>query len=97
MERRAYSDKKWGQQHKKLHIEKVKDGEWYNHVYSYLQRAHQFGLDTPEGRQALGKVLTSGVHCLETAVEEFGDMPRPGRSSTDPLEEWGFPEPRSNP
>lgn len=97
IERRIYAGPKWDVKHRDLHVQKVKDGEWYNHVDHYLRSARQLGLDTPRGRQQLGKVLTSAVDILETAVEEFGDMPRPGRSSTAPLEEWGVPEPRSNP
>lgn len=90
IERRVYADPKWDEKHLELHKQKVRDGEWYNHVYSYLERAKNMGLDTPQGRQALGKVLTSGAHILETAVEELGDMPKPGYTSGE-IHPWGLP------
>ena len=54
------------------------DGEWDVFIGNYLRRAQLFGLDTPQGRQALGKTVVTLMHCLETAVDVFGPMPAPG-------------------
>jgi len=51
---------------------------WIGFILNYLKRAELFGLDTLQGRQALGKALVTVTHCLETAVEIHGPMPRPG-------------------
>lgn len=45
---------------------------------NYIKRAVMFGLDTSQGRQALGKAIVTLTHVLETAVEQYGPMPRPG-------------------
>lgn len=56
-------------------------GEWEGYVFNYLSRVRLFGVDTPLGRQALGKLIVTLTHCLETAVQEHGPMPVPGVSS----------------
>lgn len=57
-------------------------------VFSYLDRAERFGLDTHQGRQALGKAVVAAMHILETAVELHGPMPLPGVPSGD-IQKWG--------
>ncbi len=51
---------------------------WHDWAGNYIKRAVLFGLDTPQGRQALGKAIVTLMHVLETAVEEYGPMPRAG-------------------
>lgn len=61
---------------------------WSNFIYNYLFRAEkQYGLDTQQGRQAMGKAIVSLLHCLETACWVYGDMPRPGMPSGE-VEPW---------
>ena len=42
---------------------------WHDWAGNYIKRAAMFGLDTPQGRQALGKTVITLIHVLETAVE----------------------------
>lgn len=56
-------------------------------VANYTKRAEMFGLDTEQGRQALGKVLTSATNILEKACEQYGPMPDPGHSSGE-VQPW---------
>ena len=51
---------------------------WHDWAGNYIKRAAMFGIDTPQGRQALGKAIVTLIHVLETAVEEYGPMPKPG-------------------
>lgn len=51
---------------------------WHDWAGNYIKRAAMFGLDSPQGRQALGKAVVTLMHVLETAVEEYGPMPRAG-------------------
>ncbi len=51
---------------------------WANFVDNYLKRVEVFGLDTPAGRQAMVKAIVTLMHCLETAIEVHGRMPKPG-------------------
>lgn len=53
-------------------------GYWDDFIKQYLHRASLFGLETPQGRQALGKAIVTAHACLETAIEAFGPMPTPG-------------------
>lgn len=61
-------------------------GEWMVFVGNYLKRVELFGLDTPQGRQALGKLIVTLTHALETSVEVCGPMPAPGVPSGELLE-----------
>lgn len=92
-ERNTYATPKWEEEHDKLQEENVRSGEWINFPFSYLQRC-RMGLDQPAARQALGKVITSCTSLLERAVEIYGDMPKPGVSSTEGALPWDRnPEP----
>lgn len=53
----------------------------------YIMRAKLQGLDTPNGRQALGKAIVTLTHFLETAVEYHGSMPEPGVPSGE-INQW---------
>lgn len=59
----------------------------YSFLLNYLGRARLFGIDTPQGRQAMGKSLVTLTHFLETVVELHGPMPEPGHSSGE-IHEW---------
>jgi hypothetical protein len=93
-ERKQYADIKYSddtESRHKLILETQNyglDGEWMVFLGNYLKRAELFGLDTPKGRQALGKAIVTMIHALETAVEYLGPMPEPGHSSSDELEIW---------
>lgn len=63
------------------------DGEWMVFIGGYLKRAELIGLDTPAGRQALGKAVVTCLHALETAVQAIGDLPKPGVPSGE-IEPW---------
>lgn len=63
-------------------------------VFNYLKRVQLFGLDTPQGRQALGKAVMTLIDYLETAVDHHGAMPRPGVPSGEILP-WELYDPSS--
>lgn len=56
-------------------------------IANYVKRAEMFGLDTEQGRQALGKSITAAINILEKACEEYGPMPDPGHSSGE-VQPW---------
>lgn len=45
---------------------------------NYLKRAQMFGLDTEQGRQALGKAASTLIDYMTHAIEIHGPMPQPG-------------------
>lgn len=86
IERRVHADPKWNEgenrQVARDHMEGDPHGEWWsNYVGSYLHRASVLGLDTPAGRQALGKATVTLLHMLETAVMVYGPLPQAGMPS----------------
>lgn len=87
-ERAEYAGPKWEDQNRTLQEEIVQTGQWANHVFSYVKRAEGMTLSTLQGRQQLGKVITSATSLLEHAMMIYGDMPRPGVSSTDGALPW---------
>lgn len=60
---------------------------WDDFVQGYLKRARLLDIRNENGRQALGKAITTLMHCLETAVEVYGPLPKPGVPSGQ-IEEW---------
>ena len=55
--------------------------EWWEvFLMNYYGRARTLGLDTERGRQALGKMITTAMDCLETAIRVYGELPPPGAS-----------------
>lgn len=86
-EREQYATPKWEEENDALQEQNVRNGEWINFPFSYLNRC-RMGLEHPAARQALGKNITSSMSLLERAVEIFGDMPKPGVSSTDGALPW---------
>ena len=65
----------------------AKGGDWELFIFNYLSRAQVLGLDTEQGRQQMGKAITTLLHCLETAIEVHGPMPAPGQTSGN-CEPW---------
>lgn len=90
-ERALYADVKYAEDaanHLRLRTVMANEGlapTWLDFIGNYLRRAELFGLDTPQGRQAMGKATVTMLHCLETAVDVFGPMPNPGYPSGDGL------------
>lgn len=86
-ERALYADVKYDEDqknHLRLRMFMAEEGlapTWLDFIGNYLKRAEMFGLDTPQGRQAMGKTIVTMLHCLETAVEIHGPMPEPGYPS----------------
>lgn len=81
-ERREYADVKYPD--KDVYDEKMRQqgiAWWMDFMPNYLSRAEILGLDTPQGRQALGKLITTAMDCLESAIRVHGEMPRPGVTS----------------
>jgi hypothetical protein len=57
------------------------DQGWEIFIGNYMKRVQMFGLDKPHGRQAMGKLIVTLLHALETAIDVHGPMPTPGVSS----------------
>lgn len=94
-ERAGYADKKYanGTVTRDEFVEDLRNGygldaRWLDFPLNYVQRAKLVGLDTPQGRQAMGKAIATLMHYLETAIVEFGPMPQPGISSSEGVREW---------
>jgi hypothetical protein len=88
-ERRGHADEKYDHQ---AHLDRIEslmaddgalcdDGWWMRFIPRYFERARMFKLSTPQGRQAMGKYIVTLCHCLEYAIELYGDMPEPGHTS----------------
>lgn len=91
-ERRTYADlkyaegkpieealKKDAEQNPRMEADGYQDIDLF--ISNYLSRVKIFGLDTPSGRQAMGKLIVTLTDHLERAVEIHGPMPMPGVSS----------------
>lgn len=63
------------------------DDNALNFIGNYLKRAQLAGVDTPLGRQALGKAAVTCIAYLERSVFHFGPMPEPGHPSGE-VREW---------
>jgi hypothetical protein len=61
------------------------ESPYFTRVGNYVERARLFGLDTMNGRQALGKATATLAGWLESAVRLYGPMPQPGVPSGDGL------------
>lgn len=81
-ERAAYAHQKWARPGAtEAHLAATHGTgptRWEDWAGDYIKRAVMFGIDTPQGRQALGKAISTLVHFLATAVVEYGPMPKPG-------------------
>lgn len=97
-ERREYADIKYAEgsrtrEHLKADIENNPgltefDPQGFEiFIGNYLKRVQQFTLATPQGRQAMGKLIVTCLHALETAVDIHGPMPQPAVSSGE-IVDW---------
>jgi hypothetical protein len=86
-ERVLYADKKWNDSTHDPLIDDLKENphqntdgprQYLDWIDDYINRAKMFGLDSLQGRQALGKAIVTLHHMLESAVVAFGDMPLAG-------------------
>lgn len=66
------------------------DSWWYRQIRKYWVRAHQHGLDTPDGRRQLGKYVSTALGLAISRVHIWGVPPHPKRRSADELRERGF-------
>lgn len=66
----------------------AEDSWWWRQITQYVQRARLFGLDTPQGRQALAKATMTMRGCVEASVRVYGPLPEPGHSSGTIIMEW---------
>lgn len=79
-----------GEVRRENHIKPVLEKDWetiFNFVGNYIKRAEMFGLDTPKGRQAAGKAVTTLLDFIETSMVAYGGMPEPGLNSGE-IREW---------
>lgn len=90
-EQKLYAEGKWSEPDAAVAHRAALLGDgpttWDGWAGNYLRRAALFGIDTPMGRQALGKTIVTLIHFLETAIDEYGPMPAPGVPSGE-IREW---------
>jgi hypothetical protein len=72
------------------------DSWWYRQLKKYWRRAHQHGLDTPDGRRQLGKYTSTAMGLAISRIHIWGVPPHPVRRSADELRERGFFDSPSN-
>lgn len=54
---------------------------WWQFASNYLDRVRLFNLQSPQGRQALAKVICTLQDALATSIMLWGDLPEPGHPS----------------
>lgn len=92
-ERREHADVKYGEgTEAKALVDKQFEDEGLgddslNFILNYLKRAELFGMHTPQGKQAMGKLIVTCTAYLERAVMLHGPMPKPGVPSGE-IQEW---------
>lgn len=91
-ERSRYADVKFaeGAEGRVMLIQAIKDRDWErftNFAGNYMRRAEIQGLDTPQGRQQMGKAIVTMLHMLETAILVYEPMPKPGVPSGE-IHDW---------
>lgn len=57
------------------------DSWWFGQIFQYVDRARIYGLELPQGRQALAKCWLTMGGCLESMIRTFGPLPEPGHTS----------------
>lgn len=81
-ERKQYADLKYPDKVKLDSLMAESGIEWWMvFITNYLKRSEIFSLATPQGRQALGKMITTAMDCLESACRVYGPMPKGGVTS----------------
>lgn len=82
LERSMYQTRKFDYEE-----EKSKDTDyWMQQFDSYLQRIPQFGIETPQGAQAVLKLAATAVACAEHIAERLEYLPKPGVPSGEIIE-----------
>lgn len=59
---------------------------WSERVQDRLHRATLLGIDTPVGRQAFAKVVSTAMMGLESVDRTHGELPEPGVTSGENLD-----------
>lgn len=59
----------------------------FNFVRNYLKRVELFGVDTLQGKQALGKAAVTLMDFVERTMEIHGEFPQPGLPSGE-IQPW---------
>lgn len=86
-ERAGHAGAKWPAEHQDAITRGENDIPWRRWLLQYLDRALLLGLDTPNGKQALGKFVVTAVAMLESVERVHGPLPAPGHPSGE-IEEW---------
>jgi len=66
------------------------DSWWSRQLNIYWIRAHQAGLDTPRGRQALGKFTSTALGLAVSRIRLCGIPPHPRRPTAEELRDRGL-------
>lgn len=56
-------------------------GDWQRQITQYWTRANALGLDSPAGRQAMLKSITTLIDCCASMERVYGPPPLPGYAS----------------
>jgi len=67
-----------------------RDSWWSRQLNIYWIRAHQAGLDTPKGRQALGKFTSTAMGLAVSRIRLYGIPPKPKRLTAEELRDLGL-------
>ena len=62
-------------------------GFWADQIGDRIHRVQLLGLDTPMGRQAAAKVAATAMMALESVVRVAGELPEPGVTSGENLDD----------
>ena len=75
---RPYVEGKFGVDGSGERVAEENPGHW---IAMYIDRGVLLGLDTPQGRQAVAKAMSTMVAWTEYVVRHYGPLPDPGHSS----------------
>lgn len=78
---RRYADRKLAEMQMALPSIVNDPGYWFDDIDRYLHRAELLGLESPLGRQALGKAIVVALRTLEEATAVLGPLPPGGLPS----------------
>lgn len=79
-----YADRKFPADQRSDHDRAIRldnlspDSFWFRQIMQYADRVRLFGLDTPQGRQALAKMTMTMIGCVESTIRVYGPLPAPG-------------------
>lgn len=80
---RNYTIKKFGIEVDREHFREWENSEqgagwWTDQLDNYYHRAWVLGFNTPVGRQALAKFVSTAVGMLSAGIQEYGELPPSG-------------------